>query len=64
MPDSLTMGPAGLAVTGANGRIGTLLRGIWSNGGADGIAWLARSDEPLPDMLRGRRTLLALAGVT
>ena len=64
MPDPLSTGLDGLAVTGATGRIGTLLRGIWSNDGTDGIAWLARSDEPLPDMLRGRRTLLALAGVT
>lgn len=53
-----------LAVTGATGRIGTLLRQAWSGAGSDEIAWLGRRDIPLTTALQGRRTLLALAGVT
>ena len=52
--------PAGLAVTGAGGRIGRMLRQLWDGGDT---AWLSRGGD-LRAGFAGRGAVIALAGVT
>ncbi|WP_299840649.1 NAD(P)-dependent oxidoreductase [uncultured Jannaschia sp.] len=57
---AVTPDPSRLAVSGAGGRVGRLLRAVWGAG----PAWHVRSDGPLAPAIGGRDTLICLAGVT
>ena len=51
--------PARIAVSGAGGRVGRLLRAVWAE-----PVWHARSDGPLAPAIAGCDALVCLAGVT